>query len=110
MHTIGDAYPLPRIYDILDQLSNSKYFTTLDLVSGYHKVLIHEEDRENTAFSTPIGHLHFLRMAFGLKGRPATFQRLMNQTLQGLLGVDCFVYLYNIVVYSNSIKKSILQN
>lgn len=104
-HTIGDAYPLPRIDDILDQLSNSKYFTTLDLASGYHQVLIHAEDREKTAFSTPIGHLHFLRMAFGLKGGPATFQRLMDQTLQGLLGNDCFVYLDDIVVYSNTIDE-----
>lgn len=105
--TIGDAYPLPRIDDILDQLSQAKYFTTLDLASGYHQVLIHEEDREKTAFSTPIGHLHFLRMAFGLKGGPATFQRLMDQTLKGLLGKDCFVYLDDIVVYSNTIKEHI---
>lgn len=57
-HTIGDAYPLPRIDDILDQLSNSKHFTTL--ASGYHQVLIDEKDREKTAFSTPLGHLQFL--------------------------------------------------
>lgn len=106
-HTIGDAYPLPRIDDILDQLSHSKYFTTLDLASGYHQVLIEEQDKEKTAFSTPIGHLHFKRMAFGLKGGPATFQRLMDQTLKGLLGSNCFVYLDDIVVYSNSIEDHI---
>lgn len=104
-HTIGDAYPLPRIDDILDQLSQSKYFTTLDLASGYHQVLIHKKDKEKTAFSTPIGHLHFLRMPFGLKGGPATFQRLMDQTLKGLLGKDCFVYLDDIVVYSKTIEE-----
>lgn len=86
--TIGDAYPLPRIDDILDQLSNSKFFTTLDLASGYHQVPIDEKDKEKTAFSTPLGHFHFLRMPFGLKGGPATFQRLMDQTLQNLLGSD----------------------
>lgn len=84
-HTIGDAYPLPRIDDILDQLTSSKHFTTLDLASGYHQVLNDKADREKTAFSTPLGHFHFKRMAFGLKGGPATFQRLMDQTLKELL-------------------------
>lgn len=106
-HTMGDAYPLPRIDDILDQLSHSKYFTTLDLASGYHQVLIHQDDKEKTAFSTPLGHLHFNRMPFGLKGGPATFQRLMDQTLKDILGKHCFVYLDDIVVYSNTITEHI---
>lgn len=106
-HTIGDAYPLPRIDDILDQLSTAKYFTTLDLASGYHQVPIDPNDIEKTAFSSPLGHFHFLRMPFGLKGAPATFQRLMDQTLKGLLGSDCFVYLDDIVIYSNSIEDHI---
>lgn len=103
--TIGDAYPLPRIDDILDQLNKSKIFSTLDLASGYHQVPIAESDKEKTAFSTPLGHLHFLRMPFGLKGAPATFQRLMDNTLAGLLGSDCFVYLDDIVVYSQNIQE-----
>lgn len=100
--TLGDAYPLPRIDDILDQLSRAKYFSTLDLASGYHQVQIAEEDREKTVFSTSLGHLHFKRMAFGLKGSPATFQRLMDRTLQGLIGNNCFVYLDDIVIYSTT--------
>lgn len=97
--TTGDAYPLPRIDDILDKLKDARYFTTLDLASGYHQVLVSPEDRPKTAFSTEFGHFEFKRMPFGLKGAPATFQRLMNQVLLGLQGIQCFVYLDDCVVF-----------
>ena len=103
--TIGDAYPIPRIDDILDQLSGTEYFTTLDLASGYHQVLIHPDDRAKTAFSTAYGHYEFKRMPFGLKSAPATFQRLMNQTLYGLQGHICFVYLDDVVIIGKSLQE-----
>ena len=53
--TKNDAHPLPRIEDIFDTLSGSRYFTTLNLAMGYHQVEVHPEDREKTAFSTPFG-------------------------------------------------------
>lgn len=102
--TIGDAFPLPRIDDILDQLGNSRYFSTLDLASGYHQVKIEKADRQKTAFSTSTGHYEFNRMPFGLKGAPATFQRLMNHILSGLQGIKCFVYLDDIVVYGRNLE------
>lgn len=101
--TIGDAFPLPRIEEILDQLGHSRYFTTLDLASGYHQVLVNEEDRLKTAFSTNLGHYQFKRMPFGLSGAPATFQRLMNHILAGLQGFKCFVYLDDIVIYGRNL-------
>ena len=64
--TKQDAYPLPRIEDILDQLGNSKYFTTMDLESGYHQVLISKEDRSKKGFRTPYGHFEYIRMPFGM--------------------------------------------
>jgi len=71
--TIGDAFSIPRIDKILDQLGRSRYYTTLDLASGYHQVPIHPQDCEKTAFSSDKGHFEFVRMPFGLCGAPSTF-------------------------------------
>lgn len=102
--TIGDSFPLPNITDILDQLENVKYFTTLDLASGYHQIPMAEQSKQKTAFSTPYGHYEFNRMPFGLKNAPATFQRLMNSVLSGLQGLKCLIYLDNIVIYGASLE------
>ena len=103
--TIGDSFPLPNITDILDQLGKAQYFTTLDLASGYHQIPMDERDKCKTAFSTPQGHFEFNRMPFGLKNAPATFQRAMNAALIGLQGIDCFVYLDDIVIYGASLRE-----
>ncbi|KAM0735103.1 Retrovirus-related Pol polyprotein from transposon 17.6 [Formica fusca] len=102
--TIGDSFPLPNITEILDQLGNAKYFTTLDLASGYHQIPMAEQDEQKTAFSTPYGHYEFNRMPFGLKNAPATFQRLMNSILTGMQGLKCLVYLDDIVIYGASLE------
>lgn len=60
--TIGDSFPLPNITDILYQLGNGKYFSTLDLASGYHQIPMAEHDKKKTAFSIPYGHCEFNRM------------------------------------------------
>ena len=101
--TVGDAYPLPDINEILDQLVQSKYFSCLDMVLGYHQIEVAEEDRAKTAFSTKEGHWEYKRLPFGLKTAPATFQRIMNVALSGLTGSRCFVFLDDIVVYSTSL-------
>lgn len=103
--TTKDAFSLPRIDEILDQLGHARYFTTLDLASGYHQVLFDEKDRDKTAFSTPNGHYHFKRMPFSLCGAPATFQRIKSYILTGLEGVECFVYLDDFVIYGNNLKE-----
>lgn len=101
---IGDSYPLPNISDILDQLGHSKYFTTLDLASGFHQIEMSPKDAQKTAFTVPLGHYEYTRMPFGLKNAPATFQRLMNNVLSGLQGVRCFVYIDDIVVYADNLE------
>lgn len=99
----GDSFPIPNINEILDQLGGAKYFSTLDLASGYHQLLMAEEDREKTAFSTDSNHYEWIRMPMGLKNSGRTFQRLMNMVLSGLIGEDCFVYLDDIVVYGKNL-------
>lgn len=104
--TIGtDAFPLPNITDILDQLGKANYFTTLDLANGFHQVPMDEKDKLKTAFSTSTGHYVYNRMPFGLKGAPATFQRLMNAVLSGLNGLKCFIYLDDVVIYANNLTE-----
>lgn len=103
--TIGDAYPLPLITDILDQLGGAKYFSIFDLASGFHQIEMDPSDKHKTAFTTPHGHYEFNRMPFGLKNAPATFQRLMDLVLKGLQGNDLFVYLDDIVIYARSMDE-----
>jgi transposase InsO family protein len=103
--TIGDAYPLPDITEILDQLGQSRYFSCLDLVMGYHQIELEERDKEKTAFSTKNGHWEYNRLPFGLKTAPATFQRMINTVLSGLTGTRCFVFLDDIVVYAKSLSE-----
>lgn len=105
--TVDDRYPLPNITDLFDKLGKSTYFTTLDLASGYHQIEVNENDRQKTAFSTENGHFEFLRMPFGLKTAPATFQRAMDSVLRGLHGIHCLVYLDDIIVFSNSLAEHI---
>jgi len=95
---------LPNITDILDQLGNAKYFTTLDLASGYHQISMDERDKNKTASSTSYGHYEFNGMPFGLEYAPATFQRLMNSALTGIQGFRWLVYLDDIVIYGSSLE------
>ena len=90
--TQKDAYPLPRIDESFDTLNGSKYFTTLDLASGYWQVEMAEEDRAKTAFSTRSGLYQFKVMPFGLATAPATFERLMEIAMRGLQWRHCLVY------------------
>ncbi|XP_041987906.1 uncharacterized protein LOC121739485 [Aricia agestis] len=105
--SVGETYPIPQISEILDQLGKSKYFTTLDLASGFHQIRISADDAPKTAFSVPQGHFQFNRMPFGLKNAPSTFQKLMNTCLSGLQGSRCFVYLDDIVIYSFDLESHI---
>ncbi len=96
-----DRYPLPVLSDILMNLGQGNtIFSSLDLVSGYWHFHMAPEARAITVFSTPSGHFDWLRMPFGLKSAPITFQRLMNALLGDLLGKDVFAYLDDLIICS----------
>ncbi|GFY01978.1 retrovirus-related Pol polyprotein from transposon 412 [Trichonephila clavipes] len=110
--TKKDSYPLPRIDDTLDTLSGHKWFSTLDLKSGYWQVEIHPEDREKkkTAFTSGQGLWQFKVMPFGLCNAPATFERLMETVLKSLTFEACLIYLDDVIAIGGRTFEEHLQN
>ena len=98
---VKDAHPIPYIDDLLDTLHGARWFSTLDLKSGYWQVPIQEQDKEKTAFRTSSGQLfEFNQVPFGLCNAPATFSRFMDHVLAGLHWETCLFYLENIIVFA----------
>uniref|UniRef100_A0A3B3H3G3 Gypsy retrotransposon integrase-like protein 1 n=1 Tax=Oryzias latipes TaxID=8090 RepID=A0A3B3H3G3_ORYLA len=103
--TRRDAFPLPPIDESLDALSGARWFTTLDLASGYNQVPVTEGDRAKTAFCTPFGLFEWNRMPFGLCNAPGTFQRLMQRIFGDQQCQSVLLYLDDIVVFSSTIDE-----
>jgi hypothetical protein len=103
--TIKNHCTIPRIDDLLDAVSRSKYFTSLDLTSGYHQMLISEKDRPKTASRTPFCHFQFKVLIEGLMNAPATFQTAMNIIFHPFLRKFVVVYLDDILIYSRTEKE-----
>ena len=100
--TASDSYPLLRMDDCIDSLGDAAVFTTLDCKSGYWQISVAPEDRDKTKFTMHMGTSRHLRMPFGLKGAPATFQRAFNIILSGVRWQICLVYLDDFIVLSRS--------
>ena len=102
--TLKDAYPLPRIDDCLDNFGNAKFFSTLDLQSGYWQISVAEEDKPKTAFVTRSGLYEYNTMPFGLCNAPSTFQRCMELIFRGLQWKVVLIYLDDIIIFSETFK------
>ena len=96
-----DAYPMPRVDDLIDRLGKAKFIITLDLSRGYWQVPVREDAHAKTAFTTSIGLFQFRVMPFGLHGAPATFQRMMDKLLWDV-GEYAAAYVDDVVIHSTS--------
>jgi hypothetical protein len=105
--TKPDAYSIPNIVDTLDSLGQSKIFSVLHMASGYHQIAIKYEHKEKTAFLCHKGHFQFVKMPFGLNNAPATYQRYIDVILMGLKGIDCLVYLNDIIRFSANMREHV---
>ncbi|GFW65555.1 retrovirus-related Pol polyprotein from transposon 412 [Trichonephila clavipes] len=103
------ASPIVLVHDTLDTLSGHKWFSNLDLKSGYWQVEVHPEDREKTAFTSGQGLWQFKVMPFGLCNAPATFERLMETVLKGLTFEACLIYLDDVIIGGRTFEEH-LQN
>ena len=94
------AYLMPRVDECLESMAGCKWFTGLDLKSGYWQIDIEEQDRPKSAFRTRSGQYRWKVMPFGLINAPATFQRLMDTVLMGLTPEFAMVYVDDIIIYT----------
>ena len=100
--TKTERYPLPRLEEILDKMAGATVFSVLDLKAGYHQIRMSERDTEKTAFQFGRGKFEFVRMPFGLKNAPSTFQRLIDEFLLGLDERAVQAYMDDIIVFSRT--------
>lgn len=100
--TITDKFPIPDINTMIQNLGKAKIFSTIDLESGYHQIIIKENDREKTAFSINHAKFHFVRLPFGLKNAPSIFQRCVNNILHDFIGKFAYVYIDDVLIFSMS--------
>ncbi len=105
LRTIRDAYALPNIEETFTALSGAKWFSVMDLKSGYYQVEVAEEDKPKTAFVCPLGFYEFNRMPQGVTNAPSTFQRLMERCVGDLHLTEVLVFLDDLIVFSDTLEE-----
>lgn len=104
-HTVKNKFPLPIIEELFEELLGAKWFTTLDLRSSFHQILVQLEDQYKTSFQTHFGHFEYRVMPYGLTGAPATFQAITNHILAPLLRKCVVVFIDDILIYNKTYEE-----
>ena len=105
--TVPDSYLIPRVDELVDATGRrqGKYFSTMDLMKGYHQVKMEDKSKDKTAFTCHIGLFQYRRMPFRLTNAPETFQRPMNKLFFGKEWDSVFTYLDDILVASATFEE-----
>ena len=105
--TVKNKYPLPLMDEMFDRVHGAKYFSTIDLRTGFHQIRVAGADVEKTAFRTRYGSFEYLVLPMGLCNAPATFMQLMNDTFRDLLDKTVLVFLDDILIFSKTREEHI---
>ena len=108
--TSRDGYPIPSVHNVLDAPSAGKIFAKLDLASGYWQVLINPKHSAKTAFATHLGLFEFLRMSFGLKTTPQTFQQILNTIFAEHDYKWLIIYIDDCIIWSSNPEEALGQH
>ena len=100
---------MPRVDDVISRIAGAKFFSSLDLASGFHQIPIAPDHRDKTAFTKPDGLYEFHRLPFGLCGAAPTFQRLMDRVLDKLKWKECLVYIDDLLIMCSSFEEHLNQ-
>ena len=98
-NTVRDANSVPTVNEIMHLSRKGKYFATFDLTNAFAQIPMDHKSRKYTAINTPWGCYEWTIMPQGLCNSPATWQRKINQALREHIGIDCFAYVDDIVIY-----------
>lgn len=106
--TIKDRYPLPLIDDHIDRLGNFKFFTSLDMATGFHQIPLSKDSIPLTGFVTPEGHFEYIKMPYGLTNSPIVYQRIINNNLRRFLDAgQVLVYIDDVLIMSSTREEGI---
>ena len=103
--TVKNKYPLPLMDELFDRVFGARFFTKIDLRTGFFQILIHPDDAEKTAFRTRYGSFEYVVLPMGLCNAPGTFMQLMNDTFRDLLDKIVLVFLDDILIFSRTAEE-----